>query len=377
MHNLIAQRQGQPVLFLGLLAAGWFLLRILTWQNPWMETEILSQPFMLVGEGAGAASPVPHKAANSELQTALSRNALPEQAHILALSHLKRPRVGPASGPSRYENDGLSFVVKHAARGMDGCIGDCASVSVASPDDRPISASFRTIPGEGAMVPSIPGLHISDWRVDAWLVLREGAPTQTDGGTLPASYGGSQVGAVLAYRLAPASRLQPAAYFRANRAMGSNGQTDGALGLRVRPLKHVPVDIHVEARLTDREGATEIRPAAFVAGGFDRVTLPLDLSARGYGQAGYVGGDFATPFADGAVVAEREAMRLGTASLAVGTGMWGGAQKGASRFDVGPAVTVNMVAGKAAVRLEAGYRIRAAGNAAPGNSGVLTLSTGF
>ena len=114
-----------------------------------------------------------------------------------------------------------------------------------------------------------------------------------------------------------------------------------------------------------------------MAGGFEQVRLPMEVTARAYGQAGYVGGDFATPFADGALVAERRAVTFDSGGLSLGAGAWGGAQKGASRVDVGPAVTLNLSAGGAPVRLEADYRVRVAGNAAPGNGGVLTLSTGF
>ena len=37
------RRQGQPVLFLGLLLAGWCLARLLTWQSPWPEVAPLTE----------------------------------------------------------------------------------------------------------------------------------------------------------------------------------------------------------------------------------------------------------------------------------------------------------------------------------------------
>ena len=114
-----------------------------------------------------------------------------------------------------------------------------------------------------------------------------------------------------------------------------------------------------------------------MAGGFDRIDLPAQVAARGYGQAGYVGGEFATAFADGAFVAEREVARFDLGRVSLGGGAWGGAQQGAARLDIGPSLTVDLRLGAAPARIEADYRWRVAGNAEPGNGGVVTLSTGF
>ena len=61
----------------------------------------------------------------------------------------------------------------------------------------------------------------------------------------------------------------------------------------------------------------------------------------------------------------------------LGGGAWGGAQQGAARLDIGPSLTVDLRLGAAPARIEADYRWRVAGNAEPGNGGVVTLSTGF
>ena len=63
--------------------------------------------------------------------------------------------------------------------------------------------------------------------------------------------------------------------------------------------------------------------------------------------------------------------------VALGGGVWGGAQQGAARLDIGPSLTVDLRLGAAPARIEADYRWRVAGNAEPGNGGVVTLSTGF
>ena len=366
MHNLVAQRQGQPVLFLCLLAVGWLLLRWVTWENPWPETGSGAEELLLAVEdveGAAASATWNDEAVPNTETVFPGQTSKRNRGNVRDNRDTGRPRQ--ATGVQAMPDGGLGS--KTPTPQLSTVLGT---------SQRSISLRL-VVPTENVSVRDEPVFQISRWRADGWLVLREGSSKLAEGGRLPASYGGSQAGVALAYRLAPASHYAPAAYFRTNRSFGSHGETDSALGLRIRPLQGVSIDVQVEARLTQRRDSTEIRPAALVAGGFEDAKLPMDLKARGYGQAGYVGGDFATAFADGALVAERETVTLGAGTLSIGAGAWGGAQKGASRVDVGPTVAVKFMAGEGPVRLEAGYRLRVAGNAAPENSGVLTLSTGF
>ncbi|PNQ77826.1 hypothetical protein BA950_02065 [Erythrobacter sp. SAORIC-644] len=372
MHNLIAQRQGQPVLFLCLLTAGWLLLRAATWENPLLPPAITPDLVMMgLDKIESAPGHTDRRTGNFGPPSIRAGNGgagAPRVAH--KTGRLKQIGFAALVRSGKAESGAGNLHLEQAvAPRLAESLGELA---VASTRDQSPEPTDRPVPSvrEDTRAAS------SAWRIDAWLVVREGRSLPTEGGSRPASYGGSQVGAVLAYSLDRYSARRPAAYFRANRDLGSDGQTDTALGLRVRPLAKMPIDFHAEARATHRDGSTELRPAAFVAGGFEQVRLP-EVTARAYGQAGYVGGDFATPFADGALVVERRAVNFGPGGLSLGAGAWGGAQKGASRVDVGPAVTLNLSAAGAPVRLEAGYRVRVAGNAAPGNGGVLTLSTGF
>jgi hypothetical protein len=108
------------------------------------------------------------------------------------------------------------------------------------------------------------------------------------------------------------------------------------------------------------------------------VNLPLGTRAEFYGQAGYVGGNFATAFADGQVRIDRRIIHLGRGELRAGGSAWGGAQKGASRLDVGPTATLGMpLGGTAGARLALDWRFRIAGNAMPTSGPALTLSAGF
>ena len=182
---------------------------------------------------------------------------------------------------------------------------------------------------------------------------------------------------MLAYSLAPGARRDPAIYLRASAALREPGQREAALGLRVRPLGNKRLAIHAEVRAAQAGFGTQVRPAAFATYGYENRDLPQALGARAYAQAGYVGGDFATGFADGQLVVDREVAKFDLARLRVGAGAWGGIQKGAGRFDVGPSATLEMEIGDVPARIGLDYRIRIAGDAEPGDGPALTLSTGF
>ncbi|MGI8944442.1 MAG: hypothetical protein ACR2FJ_09490 [Qipengyuania sp.] len=213
--------------------------------------------------------------------------------------------------------------------------------------------------------------------LDSWVFLRSGMRGTAGASPLPAAYGRSQAGAVWRFELLPQSRHLPEAFARISRALVDEGESDLALGLSAKPLADLPFRAHAEARITRRAGRTEIRPAGFVTAGVDRRHLPLDLALRGYAQAGYVGGDFATGFADGSLQIDREVARFGLGQVRAGGGAWGGAQRGSARLDVGPTASLGMRIGESPIRLSVDYRVRVAGDAAPGSGAALTLSTGF
>jgi len=211
--------------------------------------------------------------------------------------------------------------------------------------------------------------------IDGWLFLREGGVADPGAGPLAPTYGESQFGALLRYELGPGRRLLPQAYLRATGAIDTR-EADLAAGVSIRPLAALPLRTHTEVRLSRLGERTELRPSAFVTTGIDEA-LPLGARVRGYAQAGYVGGEFATPFADGSLVVERDAKRFARGALAVGAGVWGGAQEGVARLDAGPTASVDLRIGQGRVKLAADYRLRIAGEAEPSSGAALTLSTSF
>lgn len=215
------------------------------------------------------------------------------------------------------------------------------------------------------------------WSADGWLLLRSGGSGASPGGALLPSLGASQVGAVARYRLAPSSPHRPALYLRASSALRAPRGEELAAGLALRPLAGVPVAAMAEARLTQTPAGSRLRPALALVSEFPPADLPGGLRGEAYVQGGYVGGKGATAFVDGQARIETRLLSAGKLDLRAGAGLWGGAQQGASRLDVGPTATLALPLGSGGGRLSADWRFRVAGNATPASGPALTLSAGF
>ena len=216
------------------------------------------------------------------------------------------------------------------------------------------------------------------WSLDSWVLWRRGSTSAPSGGLLIPSYGASQAGAVLRFQLAPGSAMRPNAYLRTTAALNGSNEREVALGLALRPIARLPVSLQGEARYTSTPGAHALRPAVLAVTELPPFGLPMGMRGEIYGQAGYVGGKFATGFADGQLRLDHRLVQLGKADLRLGGGAWGGIQKGASRLDAGPSLTIGQpLGGPASIRLGADWRFRVAGKAAPGSGPAVTLSAGF
>jgi hypothetical protein len=226
--------------------------------------------------------------------------------------------------------------------------------------------------------PPVAAFRDSRWSADAWLLLRRGGTVPAAGGLTPATYGASQSGGVVRYRLAPTNRHRPTLYMRGTAALNGSREREAAVGASARPIAGVPVVAAVEVRANNQPGGTSARPAAFAYTELPPVALPGDARAEVYAQAGYVGGNFASAFADGQLRIDRKVRQLGRGELRAGGGVWGGAQKGASRLDLGPSATMAVPLGdRAGARLGVDWRFRVAGDAAPSSGPAVTLSAGF
>lgn len=363
--------RGQPILFLGLLLASWVLLRIVTWQTPWIP---LNEAREAVRMTATVSTSLPEGASGRLADPVDSSQRLPsiERAPITSPEWTAMLQDGSDDDASEYE--------KHFVPGAHASGHNLLWLSAMAglPMPREVSALLQRERSDRATnnsQPMLPGQQRSErrWHADAWLLLRQGATPDVALVDRPSSYGGSQAGAVVSFRLDPGSHREPQVYARVTKALVRDGESELASGLGFRPLRFFPIKAHAELRATRRGDDTEIRPAAFVAGGVDDAPLPLGLAASGYAQAGVVGGRFGTAFADGAL----RVGRSGERQVDVALGAWGGAQRGSARLDIGPSLQLNLLLGGAPTTLSADYRMRVAGDAQPGSGAALTIISGF
>ncbi len=385
-------RRGQPVFVLAMLIGVWCGARGL----------------MLTNETGAAVASSMHLAS---MAIPSANNPTPVSAKNLKVSpfgdEAKRTVHSSGSAPDRARLQQAWLASSHhASRALEGAQRplDVAPLPVLDPlpeldkvpPPAPVAPTVRVVAGHqllwlaaiGRMPLPVPGPKSvvasrtdsnasARWSADSWLLLRKGGSGLTAAGRSP-SYGASQLGAVLRYRLTPGSTQRPTVYLRASAALDGSRQKDVAAGFSLRPLPRLPVTAALEGRLTSAGGGQRLRPAAMLVTELPPLRLPLDTRAEMYAQAGYVGGRDATAFADGQLRVDRKVARFKLGELRAGGGAWAGAQKGGSRIDVGPGLTLSgSVAESAAMRLSLDWRFRVAGKAAPTSGPALTLSAGF
>jgi hypothetical protein len=366
-----------------LLLAAWLGARVLLWETPFaaplaaaVEAASRLVSPVVQREPGPAPKPAPEPAPKDRtpLVTPPLERAPPEPlAPVPAATELP-PGWALAVQPAPF-----APVSPRMAGGQVLLLAAAFSQLEVPPELAALMMTARAVP---AAVPAFPQLagdtaraSPSRWSGDGWLLLRQDTTTPITSGR--GSYGRSQAGAVLRYRLAPSSEHRPAVYVRATAALADAAEAEVALGLTGRPLPGVPIAFAAEVRGARMGGDTEARPAAFAYSEFPPLKLPLGARGEAYFQGGYVGGRFATPFVDGQVRVDREVARLGPAELRAGGGAWGGAQKGAKRLDVGPGASIALAVGGAPLRMSADWRFRVAGEANPSSGPALTVSAGF
>jgi hypothetical protein len=222
------------------------------------------------------------------------------------------------------------------------------------------SASPRLPALAAPSVPRGPGR----WSLSAWVLVRDdgGSLALAPGGTL----GGSQAGARLTYGIGGGVSLSGRAYLPLRQRSGA----ELAPGIDWQPMRSLPLHLLAERRQRlGREGRNAF--ALTLYGGASRALTPR-VRLDAYGQAGVVGLQHRDLFADGAL---RVARRIGPIEL--GAGLWGAAQPGARRLDAGPSLSWRLPVRAANLRLQADWRVRVAGEAAPGSGPSLTLAADF
>lgn len=372
--------RGGPLLTLVAVFAGWGVLRAAAWENPF------APPVAALEHGASGLAYAPRSLADPYLLAAFTS---PNAAEGAAVSNPSAPRR--ARPLARGAPRSARSAARQAPPGPDHSVlsGPRLPDARESPWRSPPPPSAQQSDGrspegfeqEAPFAPRRP-LAAGRWSLDAWGFWRQGSDAApVSQGRVPI-YGASQAGAVLQYRLAPASRRDPRLYARAYRALVKGGESELAIGASLRPLVGLPLRLAGEGRFTDTPFGSEVRPAAYAVTEINPVSLPLGTRLEIYGQSGWVGGRGRTPFADGQASLTRDLPFAGRLSkdavrISIGAGAWGGAQKDAQRLDVGPTLRADVGIGGFPARLSVDWRARVAGDAAPGSGVAATLSAGF
>ncbi len=415
------RRRGEPALALVLLLGGWTAARAVLWEPLTMAVEnarqILHQNIPLKFVETTVAIPqakhpqrrdfaltaAPYAQPSALLSASEIYADAPEipavaTGHIAALSD-DVPRAKAPSPPiSATAMAGAHQMLWMAAAGNlplpEGLFrkADQPLPIEASSWTRGDSVQHTGTQGQLALPISKPMVSSRRWSADGWLMWREGSAAPGLAAAGIPSYGTSQMGAVLRYRLTDGRKFAPAAYLRGTAALNGLGHLGGAnsgektvaFGLSVKPLMHLPLSLAVEGRIDHFSGGdTYLRPAAMVVSAIHPINLPTNSRAEIYAQLGYVGGGTAgkaaaTAFADGQLRVDHSLDRTGNGELRAGFGLWGGAQKGTTRLDIGPTATIALTShGSASARVAVDYRFRLMGNAAPSSGAAISLSAGF
>jgi len=332
-------RRGRPLRFLALALGLWICARAAIHLPPW-NTE--AEP------AAVAAPPVA-----APLVTA--------RAAERAMSALPAP-----AEPTRRIADrpvGRVAPIRFAILEPPSVGSDVPRAWIAAPAPAP---RLHTAPPSGPISLPAParGRPAPRWSGSAWLLARGDGDrgSLAPGGTL----GGGQAGARLAWRAGGGLSLSGRLYAPLRRPSGA----EAAAGIEWQPWRRMPFHLLAERR-QDLGGEGRSAFALTVYGGASG-RLPGGLRGEAYAQAGVVGLDARDLFADGAA---RLTLPLGRIEL--GAGAWGAAQPGVARLDAGPSISYRLPARAASLRLQADWRVRITGDAAPGSGPALTLAVDF
>jgi len=225
------------------------------------------------------------------------------------------------------------------------------------------------------MAPVTPGQETQSRRLSGygWAFIRhsDGRRGLAESGQL----GGSQAGLRLDYAIGPDPARGLRLGARVSAPLSGKGR-EAAIGIGWKAGPDLPVTFTVERRIgLDRAGRDAF--AAGIAGGIGDVALPADFRLDVYGQAGMVGLRRRDGYGDAAASAMRRIRAGKPISLSAGAGLWGAAQPGVSRLDIGPRLRATLQIGGASIGLGVDWRQRVAGHAAPRSGPAITLEGSF
>jgi len=425
-------RRGAPLAVLAVLLTAWVGVRAVTWDDPFASTAMARGPVDVGAarvDEAAVANGGSRVAENAPQSLAYPRAQLfPQHAPQIAFGAHPYPAYLPpgayavGSAPVAFATPPSGRVVYASARSIvpvpQGDSSFPLAPDLAAGHQRLMREAFgvdwhtkgvryrdpraheregvRSLVDQEARPPfaaqSLPKNRPSAdrWMLDVYGFFRQGSGAlSVTQGRLPI-YGASQLAANLQWRARPSSSHDPRVYARAYHALVTGGESEIAAGASALPIGDVPVRLYGELRATRSPGASEeglasriaLRPTAFAATEIPPQKLPHGFSLEAYGAGGYVVGKDSTYFVDGQMVAARALARIGKAgstsgAVSLGAGIWGGAQEGAQRVDIGPTLRFDVNIGEVPARVSVDYREQVAGDAEPDSGVAATVSTRF
>lgn len=369
--------RGGPLVMLVVLVSGWSAARAVWWDNPFLP--LVPDPDL----PPLAANPPTAKLVAAP--TSSLAPLAPEGPGAGALP-ITSATLGWRAGAYRGGGTDAEVAAAHQLLWYGALRDLTADSAVITGTEAGLPTGNSDWPAAAPFLPTRPAapapVLAGPWSVDAWAFWRQGSnAAPISQGRVPI-YGASQAGAVLQYRLAPASPHDPRLYARAYRALVRRGESELALGASARPLGRVPLRLVGEVRYTDGAFSDTVRPAAYVISELAPVPLPYGARLEAYGQAGWVGGPDPTGFADGQASVTGELRKVAgltdnAVRLSLGVATWGGAQKDAQRIDIGPTLRLDVTLGDVPARISVDWRERVGGDAGPDSGLAATLSTQF
>ena len=257
--------------------------------------------------------------------------------------------------------------------------GRPARPAAVAPEAPPYLAMLMPAGGGGAgLVPPAPLVRHRPPPLDrlsgyGWAFAR--SPNGGSGLAESGQLGGSQAGMRLDYAIGPDPARGLRIGARVSAPLAGRGR-EAAIGIGWKAGPELPVTLTLERRIgLDRAGRDAF--ALGVAGGVGAIPLPADFRLDAYGQAGIVGLKRRDGYVDGAASALRPVLTGKTVSIAAGAGLWGAAQPGVSRLDVGPRLRATISVAGASIGAAIDWRQRIAGQASPRSGIAVTLDGSF
>jgi hypothetical protein len=189
--------------------------------------------------------------------------------------------------------------------------------------------------------------------------------------------GGSQTG--IRVRL-PVARINQRSLLnmsaRLSSPLSQSDGLEGSIGASLMLGNKVPIELIGERRFSfDKQSMA--RWSLTAASGVNEFKVGRQMQLDGYVQAGIVFARTKQPFLGGNAVLSRALFNKNADKYRIGIGIWGDAQEGASRVDIGPDFTVKTAVAGTPLRLSGQWRFRLVGDAQPASGPVIVLGGDF